>query len=154
MRLSGSGLACVRSGRNVFAGLDFAVTAGEGVLVLGRNGAGKSSLLRMVAGLVRIAAGRLALEGGDSELSLPEQAHYVGHQEAVKGALTVRENLEFWARYLGGTAGAAPSSPLATLALEDLMLADLADLPAATLSAGQKRRPSLGRLLAGPPPAP
>jgi heme exporter protein A len=144
MRLSGQALACIRSGREVFAGLGFSVEAGQALLVLGRNGAGKSSLLRMVAGLVRVAAGRLDLEGGDPELTLPEHAHYVGHQDAVKPALTVAENLAFWGRYLGGdTAGEAVEA-----ALDALGLGPLADLPAGYLSAGQKRRLSLARLVA------
>jgi heme exporter protein A len=144
MRLSGQALACIRSGREVFAGLGFSVEAGQALLVLGRNGAGKSSLLRMVAGLVRVAAGRLDLEGGDPELTLPEQAHYVGHQDAVKPALTVAENLAFWGRYLGGdTAGEAVEA-----ALDAVGLGPLADLPAGYLSAGQKRRLSLARLVA------
>src|SRR5215813_623833 len=106
MRLSAAGLACIRSGREVFAGLDFAVGGGEALLVVGRNGAGKSSLLRMLAGLVRVAAGRLILEGGDAELSIGEQAHYVGHQDGIKPALTVAENLAFWSRYLAPIAQA------------------------------------------------
>jgi heme exporter protein A len=129
----------------VFAGIGFAVSAGQALLVLGRNGAGKSSLLRMVAGLVRVAAGHLGLEGGEADLTLPEQAHYLGHQDAVKPALTVAENLAFWARYLGGT-GAQPDG--ARAALDAVGLASLADLPAAYLSAGQKRRLSLARLIA------
>jgi heme exporter protein A len=145
MRLTASALACVRSGRNVFSGLDFSVGSGEALLVLGHNGAGKSSLLRMIAGLVRVEAGTLTLADGDPELSLAEQAHYVGHQDAVKPALTVRENLDFWAHYLGD---GAPVQP----ALDALALADLSDLPAAYLSAGQKRRLSLARLVAAPRP--
>jgi heme exporter protein A len=146
MRLSGSDLACVRSGREVFAAIGFTVAAGEALLVLGRNGAGKSSLLRMVAGLVRIAAGRLDLDGGDPELTLGEQAHYLGHQDAVKGALTVKENLAFWARHLGGAG--APDDSGSERALEAVGLIPLADLPAAYLSAGQRRRLSLARLVA------
>jgi heme exporter protein A len=145
MRLFASGLACVRSGREVFAGLDFSVAAGEALVVLGRNGAGKSSLLRMIAGLVRVAGGRLALDGGEPELTLPEQAHYVGHQDAIKPALTVQENLEFWARYLAGPAAAEATS---AAALEAFALGPLSGLPAAYLSAGQKRRLSLARLAA------
>jgi heme exporter protein A len=144
MRLSATALGCVRSGREVFAGLSFAVAAGEALLVLGRNGAGKSSLLRMIAGLVRIAAGRVVLDGGEPELTLPEQAHYVGHQDAVKPALTVKENLDFWTQFYGGL----DKSPAAGPALDALALADLGELPAAYLSAGQKRRLSLARLIA------
>ena len=147
MRLTAEGLTCVRSGRKVFAGLDFTVAAGEALLVLGRNGAGKSSLLRMIAGLVPIASGTLALDGGEGDLTLPEQTHYVGHLDAVKPALTVQENLEFWGQYLGGGTGALPDAPLAAVALDDL-----AGLPAAYLSAGQKRRLSLARLIAVPRP--
>jgi heme exporter protein A len=99
----------------------------------------------MIAGLVRVAAGRVTLEGGDPELTLPEQAHYVGHQDAIKPALTVKENLEFWARYLAGPA-AAETTP--EPALEAFALGHLAGLPAAYLSAGQKRRLSLARIVA------
>jgi len=147
MRLTASALTCVRSGREVFAGLDFSLAAGEALLVLGRNGAGKSSLLRVVAGLVRIAAGNLFLEGGAADLALPEQAHYVGHQDAVKPALTVQENLAFWPRFLGGDAAAATDAALAA-ALDALDLGALATLPAAYLSAGQRRRLALARLVA------
>src|SRR5262249_20169830 len=119
----------------------------EALLVLGRNGAGKSSLLRMVAGLVRIAAGRLSLEGGEAELTLAEQAHYVGHQDAVKPALTLRENIRFWSEYMGGGRPALDGSSEVEAALAQVALAPLADLPAAYLSAGQKRRLSLARLI-------
>jgi len=141
MRLEASGLCCVRGGREVFSGLDFAVSKGEALLVTGRNGAGKSSLLRTVAGLIRIAGGRLALSGGEADRTIAEQAHYLGHQDALKPSLTVSENLEFWTRYLGG---AGPSAD----ALATVGLAALGDLPAAYLSAGQRRRLSLARLIA------
>ena len=101
MRLSASDLACRRGGRDVFAGVNFSVESGESLTVRGRNGAGKSSLLRMIVGLVRIAAGRLDLAGGDAELTIGEQAHYLGHLDALKPALTVGENLRFWSRFFG-----------------------------------------------------
>jgi heme exporter protein A len=147
MRLTATGLACVRADRAVFAGVAFGVEAGEALLVLGRNGAGKSSLLRMIAGLVRVAGGRLDLEGGDPELTLAEQAHYVGHQDALKPSLTVKENLQFWSDYMGGEPAPPDRRGIAT-ALEAVALALLADLPAAYLSAGQRRRLSLARLVA------
>ena len=102
MRLAGSDLACVRGGRQVFRGLSFTLGAGEALLVTGPNGAGKSSLLRLVAGLVRPDAGRLEFEGGDPELTVGEHVHYLGHQDALKSSLSVRENLAFWAHFLGG----------------------------------------------------
>jgi heme exporter protein A len=148
MRLVASGLACVRADREVFAGVAFTVAAGEALLVLGRNGAGKSSLLRMVAGLVRVAGGSLMLEGGDSELSMAEQAHYVGHQDAVKPAFSVKENLQFWSGFMGPERTVAPQSAGLEAALCALALERLVDVPAAYLSAGQKRRLSLARLLA------
>jgi heme exporter protein A len=142
MRLSAVDLACRRGGREVFAGVGFAVASGECLTVSGRNGAGKSSLLRMVVGLLRIAEGRIVLEGGDPELTLGEQAHYLGHQDALKPALSVGENLRFWSGFLGAAA-ADIGEPLAAVGLEAL-----ADLPAAYLSAGQRRRLSIARLLA------
>ena len=141
LQLEGENLTCVRGGREVFAGLGFSVRAGEALVVAGRNGAGKSSLLRMIAGLVRAASGRLVLAGGDPGQTLPEQAHYLGHQDALKPSLTVSENLSFWARYLGAD-GTDP-----TAALETVGLGALEDLPAGYLSAGQRRRLSIARLL-------
>jgi heme exporter protein A len=142
MRLSASDLACRRGGRDVFAGVSFSVESGEGLTIRGRNGAGKSSLLRTVVGLVRVTAGRLDLEGGDPELTVGEQAHYLGHQDALKSSLSVGENLRFWSRYLGVVAADITQS-LAAVGLDALV-----DLPAAYLSAGQRRRLSIARLLA------
>jgi heme exporter protein A len=142
MRLIGSDLACRRGGREVFAGVSFRVAAGEALTISGRNGAGKSSLLRLVCGLLRVARGRLAIEGGDDELTIGEQAHYLGHQDALKPSLSVAENLRFWAGFLGDGTGDL-AGPLAAVGLDQL-----ADLPAAYLSAGQKRRLSIARLIA------
>lgn len=141
MQLSGRGVTCVRGGREVFAGLDFAAVAGEAVAVVGRNGSGKTSLLRLIAGLLVPAGGRIALEGGDTELTLPEQCHYLGHRDALKPALSVAENLTFWADFLGGERLDAAKS-LAAVGLDHAT-----HLPAGFLSAGQRRRLSLARLL-------
>ena len=146
MRLSGSDLTCTRGGRQVFAGLSFAVEAGEAVTVVGPNGAGKSSLLRLVAGLAARTAGRLALEGGDPELTIGEQAHYLGHLDALKPSLTVLENLTFWSRFLGSQETRDRASEEAALAA--VGLGSIAQLPAAYLSAGQRRRLSIARLIA------
>jgi heme exporter protein A len=140
MRLVGVDLACVRGGREVFAGLAFTVEAGQALVVSGPNGASKSSLLRLLAGLVPLAAGRLTLTDGDQELTIGEQSHYLGHQDAIKLALSVRENLAFWASFLGGGAVDA--------ALDVVGLHGLASVPALYLSAGQRRRLSLARLIA------
>jgi heme exporter protein A len=151
MKLSGHDLACVRGGRRVFSGVGFSVAAGQALVLTGPNGAGKSSLLRVIAGLIRPAAGAVALEGGDPELSVGEQSHYVGHLDPLKPALTVTENLAFWACFLNGVR-AADESALIARGLEAAGLADLAQMPAGYLSAGQRRRLSLARVLAAPRP--
>jgi heme exporter protein A len=144
MRLVASDLACIRGGRQVFSGLACNVAAGEALLVTGPNGAGKSTLLRLVAGLVPAAGGRIVLHGGDPELTVGEQAHYLGHQDAVKPALSVQENLGFWSCFLGG-ADAAGAAALTTVGL-----GGISHLPAGYLSAGQRRRLSIARLIAAP----
>jgi heme exporter protein A len=145
MRLQGEGLACARGGREVFRDLSFALAAGEAMVVTGRNGAGKSSFLRMIAGLLRAAAGHLRLDGGAPDTPLAEQCHYLGHQDAMKPSLSVAENLKFWTGFLGGERTVGPA--LATVDLHAL-----AELPAAYLSAGQRRRLSIARLVAVPRP--
>lgn len=142
MRLLGSGVRCVRGGREVFADLDFEVPSGEILAVTGRNGSGKTSLLRLIAGLLVPAGGSITLEGGEAELMLGEQAHYLGHRDALKPALTVMENLDFWHDFLGGKTR-APRECLQTVGLDHAE-----HLPAAFLSAGQRRRMSLARLVA------
>jgi heme exporter protein A len=142
LRISASNLGCVRGSREVFRNVNFSLSSGQALAVLGPNGAGKSSLLRIVAGLLRLDSGRLELDGSDPELTIPEQAHYLGHQDALKPSLSVAENLTFWARYLGeGHVGLTDT-------LEALGLAAIRDLPAGYLSAGQRRRLSIARLLA------
>jgi heme ABC exporter, ATP-binding protein CcmA len=132
----------VRGGREVFSGLDFEASAGEALAVTGPNGAGKTSLLRLIAGLLTMAGGSLDLKGGEAELTLPEQTHYLGHRDALKPALSVLENLAFWRDFLGGAAFDAAES-LAAVGLDHA-----GHLPAAYLSAGQRRRLSIARLLA------
>ncbi len=144
MRLTTRDLACLRGGRRIFRDLGFQVAAGETLLVTGPNGAGKSSLLRLIAGLLRPAAGSIELAGGDPELTIAEQAHYLGHQDAFKPALTVEENLAFWVDFLR----TGPAKP----ALAAVGLDGLGRLPALYLSAGQRRRLSLARLIAVPRP--
>lgn len=139
-------LACLRGDRAVFAGLSFALPAGAALLLTGANGAGKSTLLRILAGLLRPAEGAVAWQGTD--VAADPAAHaarlrYVSHQDALKPALTVTENLDFFARLWGGEV--AP-------ALAAMALTPLADLPARVLSSGQKRRLALARLALAPAP--
>jgi heme exporter protein A len=141
MRLWGRGVRCVRGGREVFSGLGFEASSGELLAVRGPNGSGKTSLLRLIAGLLVPAAGSIVLEGGEAEFTLAEQAHYLGHRDALKPALSVRENLGFWRNFLGGKALESSDG------LKAVGLDHTAYLPAAYLSAGQRRRLSLARLV-------
>jgi heme exporter protein A len=148
MRLVADNLSIDRGGRRIVDGLSFALAAGEALVVTGRNGAGKSTLLRAVAGLLPLAGGRIAWLGGgpsDDGVPLAAEAHYVGHADALKAALTAAENLTFWQAMLGGSARAGAMPPKAALA--QLGLRHVADLPVRYLSAGQKRRVALARLL-------
>jgi heme exporter protein A len=135
-------ISCQRGGRVLFHDLSFALAPGEGLLVTGPNGAGKTSLLRQVVGLLPLAGGRLSLEGATPDAELPELCHYVGHLNGIKTSFTVRENLAFWADFLGENGGSVPR------ALGAFGLTPLADFPAGLLSAGQKRKLALSRLFA------
>ncbi len=142
---TGRGLGCERGDRAVFSGLDFALGAGEALVLRGGNGAGKTSLLRLMAGLAAPAAGRLLWDGVDIAEDPARHAarlRFVGHRDAVKPALTAAENLRFWAR-LQGAGGGVPA------ALARFGLDRLADTPARFLSAGQRRRLALARVAAG-----
>jgi heme exporter protein A len=144
LRLNGDNLGCIRGERKIFSNLSFSVSNGEALAVVGPNGSGKSSLLRLIAGLVAIASGTLKLTGGDDRLTLAEQTHLLGHRDAIKPSLSVIENVAFWFEFLGGDTGKA--SPAA--ALEAVGLSHLSDLPTAFLSAGQRRRLAIARLVA------
>lgn len=139
-------LACLRGERVVFAGLSFTIPAGAALLLTGANGAGKSTLLRMLAGLLRPAEGAVVWSGTDIAADPPAHAarlRYLSHQDALKPALTVAENLAFFAGLWGGAVGSA---------LEAVALGGLAELPARVLSSGQKRRLALARLALAPAP--
>jgi len=147
---SGTDLVCVRSERTVFAGLAFEVRAGGALVLVGPNGSGKSSLLRLLAGLARPAAGNLIWNGEDVAEDAEAhrgRLHYVGHADAVKPVLTVAENLTFWAalRADGDDLGARTVA-----ALDAFGIGRLADVPGRFLSAGQRRRLALARVLAAP----
>ncbi len=145
----GRALACIRGERPIFAGLSFRLPPGGALVLAGPNGSGKSSLLRVMAGLIPPAAGLIAWDG-ESAADQPEQhrarLHYLGHQDALKPVLTVRENLLFWSSLRGGSADAAQQ------ALERFQLDHLAETAGRLLSSGQRRRLALARLLAAPAP--
>ena len=141
-------MACIRGERPVFSGVSFRLERGGALALVGPNGAGKSSLLRILAGFLKPAGGTLEWDGtpiDDDWAAHRGRLHYVGHLDAVKPTLTVAENLDGWARFRGA-ARAAPE------ALAALGIADLADVPGRYLSAGQKRRLALARVLATPAP--
>jgi heme exporter protein A len=138
MQLIATDLSCDRGGRTVFSGLSFVIDRGQMLEVTGPNGAGKSTLLRLIAGLSEPTEGELKVADGTGGLTPGQQAHFVAHQDAIKPALSVAENLRFWGDFLGGGDTGR--------ALESFKLKELADYPAALLSAGQKRRLALSRL--------
>jgi heme exporter protein A len=144
--LEGRELSCWRGERAVFSGIDFMLPPGGALLLTGANGAGKSSLLRVIAGLIPLEDGVLSWEGADAladRVAHARRLRYLSHQDALKPSLTARENLSFFARLHGGDVEAA---------LEAVDLLDLADLPARILSSGQKRRLALARLALAPAP--
>ena len=147
MRLHAWDLALERGGRRLFAGLSLTVEQGDALIVTGPNGAGKSSLLRALCGFLPLSAGGFALEGGDDERTLGEQAHYLGHADALKSALTAGENLVFWAGALGGAMAPPRARETALAALRRVGLVHVVDFPVRALSAGQKRRVAIARLL-------
>jgi heme exporter protein A len=135
MTLTANNLACERNGRVVFSNLSFEVKPGQCVELRGANGAGKSSLLRLIAGLVPKTAGIFHL-GADEEIA--QKLHFIAHADAMKTAMTVRENLVFWSGVLGGH---TIEPALAAFRLQGLQH-DGVQL----LSAGQRRRLALSRL--------
>ena len=144
----GKDLLCVRGERVVFEGMSFALDPGQAILLTGANGSGKSSLLRLMAGLLRPMTGELWWKGAAIDSDTHNQRlHYIGHLDAVKPALTVAENLQFWTMLTGSV----PKDSI-SFALSILGLSPLADIPARMLSAGQKRRLALARLIAIPAP--
>jgi heme exporter protein A len=135
MTLSAQNLACERNGRLVFSNLNFTVAAGECAELRGTNGSGKSSLLRVLAGLVPVSSGITTFNG---DVDFRTALHFIAHQDAIKNAMTVAENMTFWCDVLGGGS--------ITTALEAFRLDALKLEPAQLLSAGQRRRLTLSRL--------
>lgn len=149
-------LSLSRGERVLFQGLSLRLSAGEAVALTGANGAGKTSLLRAVAGFIRPDAGTITFSGGpnagpglDGEALEPETArrdgvHLLGHLEGLKPTRTARQEFDFQTAWLGG------NIPARDAAVTRLSLTPLLDLETRKLSAGQKRRLSLARLIAVP----
>ncbi|HEV2678270.1 MAG TPA: heme ABC exporter ATP-binding protein CcmA [Aliidongia sp.] len=145
MQLTAEGLGAARGERPLFSGLGFALAPGDALVLTGPNGSGKSSLLRLLAGFGRPTAGTIRRDGkplGDDLDSYRAELHFVGHQEALKLALSVAETLRFWGD-LAGRPSQDGNRPLAALGL-----GAQAELPCRFLSSGQRRRLALARLLA------
>ena len=142
--LTAEKLVCVRGDKKLFDGLSFRVTAGQALAVEGANGAGKTSLLRLIAGFLTLAAGRLIVKSADGESDDGEERGkiigWLGHLDGLKPQLTVIEQLNFFAHLYGKAVDGA--------LLEQVGLARQADLPCRYLSDGQRRRLALARLLA------
>jgi heme exporter protein A len=147
----GQELTCIRGERVVFSDLSFAIGEGEVLYLRGPNGSGKSTLLRLMAGLLRPTNGTILWNGEnarDDAETFRGLLHYVGHQDAIKTALTVEENLTFWAEM----SGVDPEKRAVGEALEEFSLGHLSTLPARFLSAGQRKRLNLARICASPAP--
>ena len=141
------GIVCERGERRIFSNLDFQVEPGQALVLRGPNGSGKTSILRIAATLLRAADGQLTWNGTnifDDVNQHRARLHFIGHQDAVKGALTVRENVEIWANIRGSGDGHVDR------ALAAFGITHLEDTPAQYLSAGQHRRTALARLVASP----
>ena len=142
-------LSLSRGERVLFRGLSLRLSAGEATALTGANGAGKTSLLRAVAGFIRPDAGAITFGGADGEVLDSEAArrdgvHLLGHLEGLKPTRTARQEFDFQTDWLGGSEAAREA------AITRLTLAPLLDLETRKLSAGQKRRLSLARLVAAP----
>jgi heme exporter protein A len=142
MRLIADNLSGERGGEQIFSGVGFALEAGESLVVTGPNGAGKSTLLRILAGLLPPSCGAVGIAGGGETFpTVAAASHYLGHENAMKTALTVSENLGFWQEFLGRRHLECSE------ALEIVGLGDIGHLPFGYLSTGQRRRVSIARLL-------
>lgn len=144
MKLTVDNMTLERGGEPIVSGIGFELAAGEALVITGENGSGKSTALRGMAGLLPLASGSVKLTdetGKPFEGPVREYCHYLGHQNAMKSGLTVHDNLDFWRRFNGHPHLAVEE------ALEEVDLLHTADLPFHYLSAGQKRRVAIARLL-------
>lgn len=141
-----SNLAARRGDDRIFSDVNFALQGGESLVLTGRNGTGKSTLIRVVAGLLPADAGTVEVTASDTAIPRAAEAmHYLGHRNAMKRELSVEENLLFWKSFMGDFADGAGLD--VELASEELGLAELLHLPFGYLSAGQQRRMAMAKLL-------
>lgn len=138
-RLSGEALGVVRGGLMLFRPVSFVLEPGDALLIEGRNGIGKTSLIKAMAGLGPLAQGRLDV-AGLAETTLGEHLHYLGHEDTLRAQLTTLETALFYRDFYAGEGDVAEVFAL-------LGLAGLEDIPAGYLSAGQKRKLAMSRLL-------
>ena len=137
-------LSVVRGEDQIFSALSFDIKAGQALIIRGANGVGKSSLLRALAGLLVPASGEIRLDDRDAEFAdvpLGELCHYLGNDNAMKGAMSVQENLHFWQNFAG-----QPHLDIDD-ALDMVGLDGLQTVPFSHLSTGQRRRIGIARLL-------
>lgn len=133
-RLAFESVACLRGGRLLFEGRNFVLAPGQAGLLTGPNGVGKSSLLRMAAGLLAPAAGRIDRQGG---VAFTAEAAALDARDTLEVALT------YWARIDGG------GRDDVLRAMEAMAIAPLAQVPVRMLSTGQRKRAVLARVIAG-----
>lgn len=145
MRLIAENLGGERGGFAVFSGVSFSLAQGEALLVTGANGTGKSTLLRILAGLLPPSSGRVRLAEAEGAANVAGATHYLGHLNAMKPTLSVCENLIFWREFNG------PGRDVGE-ALDMVELGDIGHLPYSYLSTGQRRRAAIARLLVSPRP--
>lgn len=146
MQLIASDLCIERAGRRILNGLSFSLASGDAMVLTGPNGAGKTTLIRALAGFLPVFSGTVRLDGSAEDTEIAEQCHFVGHRDGIKSVLTVRENAQFFSRWLAGDGTDRPHASVDE-ALDRLGLDTLAHVPAGYLSAGQRRRLGLSRLL-------
>lgn len=143
--LQAVGFTCIRGGRTLFAGLSFSVQPSKALIIKGANGSGKTSLLRVLAGLLPTEEGTVQWRGeaGKPSKILNDEIHYLGHSDALKPYLTVQENLKIWGGLYGGEIKLDSAA-------KKTGVFPLLEIPVKFLSEGQKKRVNLARFLTTP----